>query len=139
MSPSLGSGRKRTATSRRTSAAEKAVQSGVRSLTSRAAGAVSKRGRGLVEKLGAPAALTAGTVSLALAAGLASFAATTAVLTRIRDARERKARAAFEAAQGYRLARQRAEDQLGRPLTGPEHQELSRAFKARLAEIGYKP
>lgn len=139
MSPSLGSGRRRTATRRRTGAVERTVQSGVRSAATRAGTAVAKRSRGLVEKLGAPAALTAGTVSLALAAGLASFAATTAILNRIRDAKERKAQAAFEAAQGYRLARQRAEDQLGRPLTGPEHQELSRAFKARLAEIGYKP
>lgn len=111
----------------------------MRSLATKVGQSAAKRSSGLVERLGAPAALTAGTVSLALAAGLASFAATTAIINRIRDKRERKQQAAFEAAQAYRLARQRAEDQLGRPLTGPEHQELARAFKAKLAEIGYTP
>lgn len=115
------------------------MQSGVRSLATRAGQAAAKRTSSALERLAAPAALTAGTVSLALAAGLASFAATTAIINRIRDARERKQQAAFQAAQAYRLARQRAEDQLGRSLTGPEHQELSRAFKAQLASIGYKP
>jgi hypothetical protein len=139
VSPSLGSGRKRTATRKKTSAVERTITSGIKSAATRGVQSAAKGGRSLVTKLGAPAALTAGTISLALGVGLASFAATTAILTRIKDKRERKAQAAYEAAQAYRLARQRAEEQLGRGLTRLEHDELARAFKQQLAAIGYTP
>lgn len=128
--------RRRRSSSRRTGAAQRAVQNVVRTGATRAAAAATKKGSALGKKLVAPAVLTAGTVSIALAAGLASYAATTAVLRRIRDRKERRAQSRFEAAQAYRIARAKAEERLGRPLKGFEHQELAAAFKARLKEIG---
>lgn len=128
--------RRRRSARPRTSPAERAVQNVVRTGATRAAAAVTKKASGLGRKLVAPAVLTASTVSIALAAGLASYAATTAVLRRIRDRKERRAQSRFEAAQAYRIARAKAEERLGRPLKAFEHQELAAAFKARLKEIG---
>jgi len=75
------------------------------------------------------------TLGVALAGGLAAYALTTAVLNKIKDARERKQVAQFEAAQAYRKARLAAEAQLGRPLTATENRVLGEAFKAELRRL----
>jgi len=140
LSPTLGFGggsRKRTPA--RSSRAATAARTALKNIAGKAGsklGPAAARGLG---KLAAPAALTGSTIGLALAAGLASYAATTKILNTIKDRKERKAQAAFNAAQAYRLARERAVSKLGRSLTALEHGELSRAFKAELATIGYKP
>jgi len=97
------------------------------------------RSKAILAKLAAPVgALTGTTVALALGAGLAAYAATTAILNHIKDAKERKQQAAFEAAQAYRKSRLEAERLAGRPLTAPEQQMLSAKFKEALANVGYR-
>jgi len=78
-----------------------------------------------------------GAIAAAAAAGIASFAATTYIINRIKDAKERKAQAAWEAAQAFRAAHVAAAQRLGRPLTAPEVKLLSGEFKTRLKELGY--
>jgi len=101
----------------------KAIAAGGRAVATRVAG------------LGARAALgaTAGAVA---AAGLASYAVTTAIL----NARKRKKAARSEqlgdAADAYRDARAAAKAQLGRELTGREQQAMGKAFKQTLKEYG---
>jgi hypothetical protein len=78
-----------------------------------------------------------GALAAAAAAGAASFLATTYILKKIKDAKERKAQAAFEAAQQFRKVHVDAAARLGRPLTAPEVKILSGEFKTRLKELGY--
>lgn len=78
-----------------------------------------------------------GALAAAAAAGAASFLATTYILKKIRDAKERKEQAAFEAAQQFRKVHVDAAARLGRPLTAAEVKILSGEFKTRLKELGY--
>lgn len=78
--------------------------------------------------LTAGSASAAGAVGLSIAAGLASYGATTAILRGIKNRKERRQQAAFEAAQAMRTARLDAQARLGRPLTIPENQRLAQAF-----------
>jgi hypothetical protein len=73
-------------------------------------------------------AAAAGAVGLAIAAGTASFLATTYVLKKIRDRKEQRQQAAFEAAQAMRKTRLEAEERLGRKLTIAELQRIQKAF-----------
>lgn len=70
----------------------------------------------------------AGAVGLAIAAGVGSFMATSAILKRIRDRKERAQEAAFQAAQAMRTTRLEAEARLGRPLTKAELAKVRDAF-----------
>lgn len=98
----------------------------------RVASAAAKVGK----TLAAPVAALSGTmVAAALGAGLAAFAATTYLINRIKDKKERKAQAEFQAAQAYRQARLVAEQQKGSPLTAGEQASLSRQFKDAIARI----
>lgn len=73
-------------------------------------------------------AAAAGAVGLAIAAGTASFLATSYVLKKIRDRKEQRQQAAFEASQALRRARAEAVQRLGRPLTPAENQRMAKAF-----------
>lgn len=88
-----------------------------------------------VTRTGAGALTLGGVVGLAAAAGLAAFAGTTAILHRIRDAKERKAKEQFLAAQGYRVARADLEHRLGRAPTRPEHDLLAAVWRDKLPQV----
>lgn len=70
----------------------------------------------------------AGAVGLAIAAGVGSFLITSKILKGIRDRKEQRQQAAYEAAHQMRLTRLDAEKRLGRPLTVAELQKIKKAF-----------
>lgn len=114
-------------------AATKALAKGASSKTGQsiASGAAALTGylKSPVSKvLTAGSASAAGAIGLSIAAGLAAFGATTAILKAIKNAKERRQQAAYEAAQAYRTARLDAQQRIGRPLTVAENQELAAAF-----------
>jgi len=95
----------------------------------RAAEAAGRAGRYLGTSVTAlSGAGAAGAVGLAIAAGVGSFMATSAILKRIRDRKERAQEAAFQAAQAMRTTRLEAEARLGRPLTKAELAKVRDAF-----------
>lgn len=95
----------------------------------KAIGAAAKGAAYLGTNVGAlSGAAAAGAVGLAIAAGTASFLATSYVLKKIRDRKEQRQQAAFEASQALRRARAEAVERLGRPLTPAENQRMAKAF-----------
>lgn len=123
------------------SQAERKVEAALRKGTYRAVtsktgekvvGGAVKAGKYLLTPVGAlaraGAGTAAGTLGLVIAAGVGSFVATSAILKKIRDRRERAQAAAFEAAQAMRRTRLDAEARLGRPLTKAELAQLKAAF-----------
>jgi hypothetical protein len=100
--------------------------------TAAAAAKLAQAGRYLASPVGklatAGASTAAGTLALVAGAGVASFLATSAILKRIADRKERAQQAAFVAAQQMRRTRLEAEKQLGRPLTAVELKKLAAAF-----------
>lgn len=119
-------------------AVEKAVTRGItttatRGLQSKAGQRVVSAGARAAKYLATPVtalggAGAAGAVGLAIAAGTAAFLGTTAILKGIRDRKERRQQAAFEAAQAIRRTRLDAEARLGRALTVAELQKIKQAF-----------
>jgi len=87
-----------------------------------------------VTRAGAGALTLGGVAGLAVAAGLASYGATSYVLSRIRNARERKAKEQSLAATAYRVARADMERRLGRGMTRPEHDLLAAAWRDQLPQ-----
>jgi len=85
-----------------------------------------------VTRRGAGALTLGGVAGLAIAAGLAAFAGTTAVLSGIRNRQERIAEEQRLAALGYRVARADMERRLGRTMTRPEHDLLAAAWRDKL-------
>lgn len=77
---------------------------------------------------------TRNVVGLAVAAGLAAFGATTAVLRGIKKRKDRIAEEQRLAAAGYRVARANMEAQLGRAMTRPEHDLLAAEWRAKLPQ-----
>lgn len=116
-------------------AARKSRSSAIRTGISAAS---SKVGRGFakVKAVGQAGAFTGGAkavigkLGLAAAAGVASYKATSYVLQRIKDRKERKAQELFERAQAYRLARADAKRRLGRNLRPAELALLAQQFKS---------
>lgn len=84
------------------------------------------------------AAMVAARLSVVAAAGLAAYAATSAILNKIRDAKERKAQQRFELAQAYRQTRLDLAASAGRPLTAVEQSILSTKFKQAAHDIGWE-
>ena len=98
--------------------------------TAAATGAIMKLLRTPVSQVGARAL---GGVAIA---GIASFAITHYILTRIAATKAQKQQQAYEAGEAYKAARRLAQEANKGPLTAAQQAQLSAAFRSALAKLG---
>jgi len=77
------------------------------------------------------------TIAAAAAVGVAAFMATTYILNRIKDRKERDRQAAFEASQAFRKARLELESRTGKKITGDQLKTLYNQFTVGLRNRGW--
>jgi hypothetical protein len=82
------------------------------------------------------AAVAGGTAALVLATGLASYYGTTWLLNRWKAKKVARQQKLNDIADAYRLARQNAAAQLGRPLTPSELRAMALEYKRAVASLG---
>jgi TPR repeat protein len=72
------------------------------------------------------------------AAGVAAYLATTAIINRIKAAKDKKAAERAAVADAYRRSRLDAAAMLGRPLNAAEQKTLAAYFKQQAAQLGWR-
>jgi len=133
---SIGQKIERQATTSVVRATQKAAVRGVTAVQ-KAGGVKAVLNKQVATGIGGASLSLGATIAAAAAAGIASFMLTTAILNRIRDAKERNRQAAFEASQAFRKARETLKQKLGRTPTQPEIKALYNQFTVGLKDRGW--